>query len=182
MSRKKLTFIFAVITMILGTLFHFIYDWSGNNFFVGLFGAINESTYEHTKLLIMPMLLLYPVEYFVYGKNERNFSFIKALSILFGAFLIITAYYTYSGVLGQDIMFIDIAIYYVAVVIAYYVGYEFMKYEFFSSGLWTLVGYILLIAIFAITVLFTVNPPKIDLFEDIHTQEYGIYKEKKQSN
>ena len=42
---------------ILGTLFHFVYDWSGQMWFVGLFVPVNESTWEHMKLLFVPMLI-----------------------------------------------------------------------------------------------------------------------------
>ena len=42
------TYIFA---MILGSLLHFTYEWSNENSFVGSFSAINESTWEHLKLL-----------------------------------------------------------------------------------------------------------------------------------
>jgi hypothetical protein len=47
----------AVACTLLGTLLHFAYDFSGQNFVVGLFSAINESTWEHLKLLFMPFLL-----------------------------------------------------------------------------------------------------------------------------
>lgn len=44
--------IFSVIfTFIFGTLLHFTYEWSNQNLVVSLFSAINESTWEHLKLL-----------------------------------------------------------------------------------------------------------------------------------
>ncbi len=44
--------IFSIIfTFIFGTLLHFTYEWSNQNLVVSLFSAINESTWEHLKLL-----------------------------------------------------------------------------------------------------------------------------------
>ena len=35
----------------LGTLLHFVFDWSGGNVAAALFSAVNESIWEHMKLL-----------------------------------------------------------------------------------------------------------------------------------
>lgn len=47
--------IFFVITA--GSLAHFFYDWSGHASIVGYFTPVNESIWEHMKLLFFPMLL-----------------------------------------------------------------------------------------------------------------------------
>ena len=56
-SLKWFCIIGAVTTIILGIVSHFVYDWTGGNFFVGLFFPVNESTWEHMKLLYFPLLL-----------------------------------------------------------------------------------------------------------------------------
>ena len=43
--------------LVLGTFSHFFFDWSGENRLVGIFAAVNESTWEHLKLLFFPALL-----------------------------------------------------------------------------------------------------------------------------
>lgn len=63
--------IFSVLfTFVLGTLFHFTYKWSGENQAVALFSSINESTWEHLKLLFFPMLLTTIIGYFLYRKGK----------------------------------------------------------------------------------------------------------------
>ena len=47
---------------VLGTLDHFAYDWSGKSLPVGAFCAVNESTWEHMKLLFFPVLLFTAVQ------------------------------------------------------------------------------------------------------------------------
>lgn len=54
---KKYVVIGFFVVGILGTLFHFVYDWAGKLWLVGLFVPVNESTWEHMKLLFIPMLI-----------------------------------------------------------------------------------------------------------------------------
>ena len=63
----------GIFVMILGTLLHFTYEWSGNNTFVAAFSAVNESTWEHLKLLFYPMFLTTIIGYFYLGKTSPNF-------------------------------------------------------------------------------------------------------------
>ena len=58
---KHCTFIGVIFVLIAGTLAHFLYDWSGKNFVIGFFTPINESIWEHIKLLFFPMLIYAPI-------------------------------------------------------------------------------------------------------------------------
>lgn len=65
----RFTIFSGIFVMILGTLLHFTFEWSGNSTFVASFSAVNESTWEHLKLLFFPMLLTTILGYFLIGKN-----------------------------------------------------------------------------------------------------------------
>lgn len=41
----------------IGTLFHFLYSFTGELFVVGLFSPVNESVFEHTKMVVLPIFL-----------------------------------------------------------------------------------------------------------------------------
>ena len=56
-NLRKFTVIGILFVSVAGTLLHFVYDWSGQNPLVGFFAPVNESTWEHMKLLFFPMLL-----------------------------------------------------------------------------------------------------------------------------
>ena len=60
--------VFAVIA---GTLSHFVYEWLGENPIAAIFFPIDESVWEHVKLLFFPTLLLLFVSY---KKVETNLS------------------------------------------------------------------------------------------------------------
>ena len=46
-----------VFIIILGTLLHFTFEWSGFQEIVGVFSAVNESVWEHLKIAFWPALL-----------------------------------------------------------------------------------------------------------------------------
>ena len=66
MSLKTNLFRFIFIS-VLGVLLHFTYEWFGDNAVVGLFSAVNESTWEHLKLLFFPIMLLTILEVLLRG-------------------------------------------------------------------------------------------------------------------
>lgn len=47
----------VLFTFLMGTLLHFVYTWSNGAVWSILFGAINESVWEHVKIFAMPYLL-----------------------------------------------------------------------------------------------------------------------------
>lgn len=107
-----------IFVSILGTLSHFFYDWSNQNTFVAFFSPINESTWEHMKLVFFPMLLF---TWYLSEKYPDNDSVMSAAlsATLFGTFLVPVLYYTYSGILGFRIAAIDISIFYISVLAAF---------------------------------------------------------------
>ena len=60
-NYQILSIIFVCIT---GTLLHFTYEFFNENIFVAVFSAVNESVWEHLKLLFFPMLVSTIVGYF----------------------------------------------------------------------------------------------------------------------
>src|SRR5690625_4235364 len=52
---------------VVGSILHFIYDWSGGQRWAAVLGAVNESYWEHIKIAIWPVLLLQVVLYALGG-------------------------------------------------------------------------------------------------------------------
>ena len=61
---------------IFGTLFHFVYDWCRQARLIGLFVRVNESTWEHMKLLFIPMLI-YIAICFQYVKKKVGCKYVS---------------------------------------------------------------------------------------------------------
>ncbi|MDE7286750.1 MAG: hypothetical protein K2N55_07930, partial [Lachnospiraceae bacterium] len=157
---------------IVGTLCHFIYKWSGKNPIAGLFFPVNESTWEHMKLLFFPMLL-YALYMYKKQRMPRYAShpyvklkdaypcILSALlyGILTGTFLIPVLFYTYKGILGRDYIALDIAVFLGSVILAFWTVYKFTL-SCKSNALLPL----LKAAVFALAVcflVFTYYPPAI---------------------
>lgn len=152
-------------TIILGTLLHFVYDWFGGTL-SAILGAVNESTWEHLKLLFWPALLFTIVEYIRYGKNQIGFLSIKLASILLGLFSIIVLFYTYTGILGSNYLILDITIFIISVFITYYFSYKQIQEP---ANLWELpilkiITPLTFGALVLFFILFTFRPPHLGLF------------------
>ena len=174
MNLKKINIIGAIFVIALGTLLHFAYDWSGESDFVAIFGAVNESTWEHLKLLFFPVLLFSVVEYFVYGKNVKGFWASKTIALMVGMLTIIAVFYTYTGVLGENVDVVNIMLFVTASVLVYYLSYNFMNLEMFENSLLNKVCVLVLVGVFIMFWVYTFYPPLINLFKDPITSGFGI--------
>ncbi len=169
-----------IFTVIAGTLLHFVYNWSGHKWIVGIFSPVNESTWEHLKLLFTPMLLYSTVEYFVIGKDYPNFIFAKSFGIAFGMLVILIAFYTYTGIIGSNFLWADILTFLLGVAAAYFYSWRVI-YETDIGTSPDFIGAILLLLLTLCFVLFTFTPPHIGMFLDPVSKEYGIPKNRANS-
>ena len=152
----------TIFVSILGTLLHFAYNLSGNNTLIGIFTPINESTWEHTKLLFFPMLVY---SLYLQRKKGAEYPHIRAamnVSILLGVFLIIALFYTYSGIIGFNTPFVDISLFFVSVIAAFFVSYKLTLSEKIDKYKGVLMLFV--IALLFMYIIFTFFPPHIPLF------------------
>ena len=121
-----------------GVLLHFTYDWCGQSPWAAWLAPVNESTWEHLKLLFYPLLFI---------------------SIAF----ILTGFYTYSGILGFTFLPVDIALFFGGVIVSFWYSYHYLKegtYYTISN-----LPFFLLLAVIALAfILFTWLRPRIPLF------------------
>lgn len=160
------------VTSLGGTLLHFLYDWTGNAALVAPFSGVNESTWEHMKLLFWPMFIFAIVQSFFF-KNREDFWCIKLKGILLGLVLIPVIFYTYNGVIGQSPDWINIAIFFISAAVAYI--YETRQ---FNNGTTICkrpkLAIVALCVIALRFVIFTFATPEINIFKDPLTGTYGI--------
>ena len=100
---KQYTIIGILFGLTAGTLSHFLYDWTGNNTIIGLFTPVNESIWEHMKLLFFPMLAYSLLMIIICRRNYPCIIAASCLGILTGTFLIPLLYYSYTFILGKDV-------------------------------------------------------------------------------
>ena len=162
---------FAVTTLG-GTLLHFLYEWSGKSVWVAAFSGINESTWEHMKLLFWPMLIYAAVQSFFF-KDYDGFWCVKLRGILIGLVSIPIIFYTYNGVIGKSPDWINIAIFFVSAAIAYAYEAKRLKSEntHCKSKKLAFIGLAIIALLF---IVFTFITPELNIFKDPTTQTYGI--------
>ena len=160
-----------IFIAIVGTLLHFVYDWSGGSDFAAAFSAVNESTWEHMKLLFFPSFLYFLWEYKKYGSSSKDLLTARTLGLFCGLAFIPVSFYTYTGVIGKGFFPVDIAIFAVSVFLTFYASTRFLAHPL---KLTTFTAFLLLFALLAAFLTFTFFPPHIQLFLDPVDFTYGI--------
>ena len=159
--------------IVFGTCAHFIYEWSGHNKLAGVICAVNESTWEHMKLVIGPSLIWMIVEApFLY--SSPNFITAKAVSIVVMMVLIPVIFYGFLLLLKKETLILGILDFVFSAIAGQVVSYWILISvpvpswaNYLSSAVLVLILYMYL--------RFTIKPPKIFLFKDPITDRYGFY-------
>ncbi len=172
-TRSFWPFIGFIFVSVIGTLLHFLYDWLGQRAVVGLLSAVNESVWEHMKLLYVPLMLFAVIQRRFSVNREDGFWCVKLRSILVGLTVIPTLYYTYTGVLGVSADWFNIAIFFISAALAFWVEARLMD-EDVTCRIPQSVAIAILVVIGILFVIFTFLPPHIPLFEDPLDGSYGI--------
>ena len=154
---------FALVTLG-GTILHFLYDWTGESPLIAPFSGINESTWEHMKLLYWP-LFLFAVIQRRFFKDRQDFWCVKLAQILTGLILIPVLFYTYNGAIGKSPDWVNITIFYVAAGGAFFLEWWLFRRNFLGCSHPKLAfSFIVLIGV--LFVVFTFAPPQLPLFEN----------------
>ncbi len=163
-----------LVTGALGSLLHFVYQWSGENQVAAAFSAVNESTWEHMKLLFFPLFLFSVVQVCVMGRNYPNFLAVRAVSILTGLVLIPVLFYTYTGVLGRSVDWVNIALFFLAALGAFLLDFRLLRRSRLSAPWQQILGLIVLWALAFCFVWCTFHPVELALWRDPVTGGYGV--------
>lgn len=164
-----------VFTAAAGTLLHFLFDWTGGNGVVALFSAVNESIWEHLKLLFYPMVAYALLEYRYWGKDAASFWCIKLIGILFGLVFIPVAFYTYTGLLGIKADWVNIAIFFLAAGLVYRLESKLFQRDCACRIPAKAAVAVVCLLGAAFTVL-TFWTPRIPFFADPITGTYGFWQ------
>ena len=166
----------VTFTAVLGTILHFLYEWT-NLTILAPISAINESTWEHMKLVFFPAFF-YAVFQFAFFKGEyANFWSVKAKGILIATILIPILFYTLSGVFGKLAGWINILIFFTSVFVGFAVEYLLFKTANESNQLnKSPFSFLILCIVALLFVIFTFYQPQIPLFLDPISNKSGFQK------
>ena len=190
LTRLKIfTAVSFILTAALGTACHFAFDFFGQSRLIAPFVPVNESTWEHLKLLFFPFLLLLVIGCFagIAGGNApiSNRSLKKkcfypatgtvaAFGELCGMAAVVVLFYGINGILGFNLDWVNIAIYFMLFytpTIPFTGMRVFHIYNTFSyhkphRPVPLILPVFVLVFVTFLFMLFTFYPPHIGLFSD----------------
>lgn len=162
-----------LFTSVLGALLHFVFQWSGQLAITAMFSPVNESIWEHMKLMYFPMLLFAWLQSRGMDTKSSRFWCYKLGGILIGTLLIPIFYYTYTGILGTSAEWFNILIFFLAAGAAYLWETRQMT-RGADCGLSSELSLAIIGGIGVAFVALTFFPPHIPLFQDPVTGTYGF--------
>lgn len=176
MKTKNIKLISIILAFIFSFFAHFTYEWF-HNVFTSILFPINESVWEHMKIIYISIILASIVEYIIYKKKDikvNNFSIsIPSVSII-GIILYLAIYYPIEIVFGHNLI-ISIILLFIIYIICEVISYYILKSPKIKYQ--NTIGIILIIISYIVFAYLTYNPPKIPLFIDPQNNTYGIQKE-----
>lgn len=161
------------VIFLVGSLFHFLFEWSGGLSPVGVIAAVNESVWEHFKIAFCPTLIYAIIEYPFLRRSTHNFFIAKAIGIYIMPAVIAAIFYGYTAIWGEEILAVDISIFFVAVALGQLASYKILTLKQWPRWLGG-VGAVMLVLLAAAFGVFTFHPPHWGVFRDAVSGGYGI--------
>lgn len=155
-----------------GVVLHFLYDWTGESPTVGLVSAVNESIWEHMKLLYVPLVLFALWESRSPVGRLPGFWCAKWWGTLAGLATIPLLYYTYTGALGVSADWFNIFIFFLAAAVTFGLETHLLRHGVSCPYPKAATG--LLLGLFLLFAAFTFAAPHLPLFQDPLAGTYGI--------
>lgn len=173
MNQKRIKIIAIVTVFLLAFPLHFIYEWFPNTF-TAIFFPVNESIWEHMKILF-DSFLLYSIMEFILLKHfdihVHNFLFSTFFGALFSIFLYLIIYLPIYPILGES-MFFNLTIMLLTIIIIEWIQIWIWKQAHISYLDYTSI--IMMVAIYIVFAYLTFYPPKLPIFFDVQDEKYGI--------
>lgn len=172
---KNIKIISVFIIFLLAVESHFMYDIIPT-FITSILFPVNESIWEHMKLLVTPVIIFSVLEYFIYkykSINYNNFILSYFISIMLGIILYLLIYLPINGLFGYNTIF-AISLLFVIYIFIEYISYYIMNMNVNKYN--KILGIIGIICIYFIFYYFTYYTPDNKIFYDTANNGYGIIK------
>lgn len=165
-----------IFTAAAGFPLHFLFELTDSKIIAAV-SPVNESPWEHLKLIYFPVLFFLIIQ-LIYLRRKKteipNLIWSTSLSALLSMSVVTVSYYTYSGILGKNVMGIDIFIFIATAALAYFFNYRMIKSRSSRIPGSGLAGIALLLALAALLIVFTYFTPHIPWFRDPTSYLYGL--------
>jgi len=172
MSLKKIKIIGVIIVFLLSFPLHFLYDLFPN-FLTSIFSNVNESIWEHMKIIFTTYILYGGVEYLIFREKVKWNNYLLQLFVVpfLGIMIYLSIYLPLFNIFGEN-MIISIVLLFIVVVIEEVMSYFILSMEEIKGQ--RIIGILGIVGMYIIFTYLTYNPPKNYLFYDMKEEKYGI--------
>jgi hypothetical protein len=159
---------------LLGSVLHFLFDWTKHNRIVAFFSAVNESYWEHIKIAVWPVFLLQIVLFSLGGYQITSFVPAATIALYSIPVSMVGLVFLYKSVAKRNILWLDISIFFTCIAIAQSIFVLLLGQLAPSSGT-VVVSSLFLLGLIVAFLLFTFRPPREpDVFLDPIKKDYGL--------
>jgi len=165
----------TVIVFTIASLLHFIYSLSPN-VLTSLFGAVNESVWEHIKIFTIAYLFYGFIELLWAKPLLKRFVAAKTAGVIAQGIFIPLTYYFYTFFTKKPVLIVDLLIGFSAAIVGFLVSYKLYCSEK-EIEKYFLTSIMLLFLVLMSLLCFSYFPPQAEIFRDVITGEYGVVPE-----
>lgn len=173
--NKNKHFIFLVLAIfIISSAFHFMYNILPNNFIAAFF-PVNESIFEHMKMIFNSYIVTFFLEYLYLRKNNNKFNYIFRLltSTLSCIFITMILYYPFYYLLGNNFIITMIG-YIISIIISVYIANIIYKNTSYDKVI-DIISLLIMLFLEFFFIYLTFNPKESQIFIDKVNNKIGIY-------
>lgn len=172
MKKNKFIIISSICIFLINFPSHFIYDIFPNKF-ISLFFPVNESIFEHLKMMFTSYIIFYIIWYFVDKDKTSNKTTFILTSSIFCILLFLAIYIPLSHLIGE-VLLVTILLLFITIFISIKLMYFILELP--NKNKLNLLSLICIILILLLNSYLTYNPPHKPLFYDNLNKIYGIKK------
>jgi hypothetical protein len=149
----------VLITYLVSWIWYNIYEWTNQNYFVGIFAPINDSAWETMKIYLYPILLVTLVIYAFASRRLNNQAMALLLAVLTAVVFSWVIFYLYTlGDMSRSYSAANITIWVFAILFAFIVMYFVLLAKPWGMGSeYTAIA--LLVVIVLLWITWTYTPP-----------------------
>ncbi len=173
MNLKKIKILAVIGIFILSFLSHFAYEIFPNIIFSFIF-PVNESIWEHMKILFTSTLLYGIIDYLLlkkYNIKHNNFPFQLYFTSLIGIPIYLVIYLPLYNLLGES-PFISISLLLIVYIITQIVSYNILEEK--ELKILNIITIPVILLSYLGFIYLTYNPPHTYIFYDITEDKYSI--------
>lgn len=170
---KKLEIAGGGIVFLIAAFLHFLYDLSGGSVVGALFGAVNESVWEHIKIFAIGYIAWAIAELLWARPPLTQILPAKAAGLYVMGIFIAAVYYIYTFFTGKPVLAVDLLTGLGASFLGHFVSYK-LTVSNKNTGQYFYTGIMLMTLALTMLLCFSYFPPENEIFRDPSTSSYGV--------